>query len=143
MSTKVLENVVPTTVLEVRSPVEVKDSDPVSVLEPEPVPVPVKVEPKNPVMSYLKLATRKLFRLGAEENTSPFKGTKLHNENSSSDLTPDEITKIQNNLKVIKKFYKDLYDRQTNIIIDVWGVLQKKTISESQNNVLFWLKSKT
>jgi len=141
MSSKVLENVVPTAALEVRSPVEVKDPEPVSVLEP--VPVPVKVEPKNPVISYFKLATRKLFRLGAEpeKKESPFKGTKLHNENSSPDLTPDEITKIQNNLKVIKKFYKDLYDRQTNIIIDVWGVLQKKTLSESQNNVQFWLKN--
>jgi hypothetical protein len=149
MSAKVLENVVvPSASLEVRSPEETKE--PIEVTEIGtvtetaiiPVPVLVKVEPKNPVISYLKLAARKLLRLGAEqEKTSPFKGTKLHNENSSPDLTPDEISKIQNNLKVIKKFYKDLYDRQTNIIIDVWGVLQKKTISESQNNVQFWLKN--
>jgi hypothetical protein len=69
MSTKVLENVViPSASLEVRSPEETKE--PIEVTDPIEtaiIPVPVqKIEPKNPAMSYLKLAAKKLFRLGAE-----------------------------------------------------------------------------
>ena len=110
----------------------------VDIVEPIVQKVPkVTITPR---ITKLIGEVRKLFK-GSSEKKSVFYGTKLHNENSTPDLTPDEITKIQNNLKVIKKFYKDLYIVQGNILTEVWAVLANKTISETQNNVQFWLKN--
>jgi hypothetical protein len=95
-------------------------------------------------MSYLKQSVKKLLKLGAEPNQTKkvnFKGTVLHNDDVSPDLTPEEITKIKNNLIVLKKFYKDLYLVQGNIITEVWAILKTKSYQESSNTTATWLKN--
>jgi hypothetical protein len=138
--------------LEVRSVIETEsknvDSDPIpveSVVPQSLVSQSKVIAPKNPAMSYLKLAAKKLFKLGAEPTQNKkkymFHGTILHNDNVSPDLTPEEITKIQNNLRVLKKFYKDLYMMQANIITEVWGILSQKAMSETENKTEIWLRN--
>ena len=146
MSNKVLENVVspaPLSVsltsssgpsLEVRTPTVSS-----IIIDTDPVPVPELVPDQ-----ITRVAPKKLLKLGAEPNQTKkvnFKGTVLHNDDVSPDLTPEEITKIQNNLIVLKKFYKDLYLVQGNIITEVWAILKTKSYQESSNTTATWLKN--
>ena len=70
-----------------------------------------------------------------------FHGTNLHNNNVSPDLTPDEVTKIQKNIIILKKFYKDLYMVQGNIITEVWAILKTKGLQSSSNTTETWLRN--
>ena len=52
----------------------------------------------------------------------------------SPDLTPEEITKIQNNLRVLKEFSKDLWLQQGQIISEVWSRLQNQMQQDRTSN---------
>jgi hypothetical protein len=67
----------------------------------------------------------------------------LKMNDSSPDLTPDEISKIQSNLLVMKRFNKDMYTERANIITEVWGILQQQSENDKSppdNDKNKWLE---
>jgi hypothetical protein len=121
--TKVLDSIVPITDNVVKPKVIPTVSSPI-----------VNTISSRPIK--LKLGAPKRTLLG-DPSPTPVPNLPLNKvQPPTPDLTPDEITKIQKNLQMMKDFNKDLWLQQTAIISEVWAKLkaQYDRVKQSSTN---------